>query len=139
MDEPPREGFVWSDNWSIESFFSLGFISVVLAMAIIFTFHTIYNTLRKKRGATGGVMVENTLCNIEDDIEDNIENGDTPENNCEDIITIYTHPMMPDWLKLRKDIIFLQSCIEKGPIIGRGQFGVVLKGQLTLGNAVYVF
>ena len=84
-------------------------------------------------------MVENEFYNIEDDIEDNSEKGDQPENNFEDILTIYTHPMMPDWLKLRKDMIFLQSCIEKGPVIGRGQFGVVLKGQLTLGNAVYVF
>ena len=41
--------------------------------------------------------------------------------------------------KEKKEMIFLQSSIEKGQMIGRGQFGVVFKGKISLGNAVYVF
>ena len=46
--------------------------------------------------------------------------------------------LIPSWLKDRKEIIFSPRCIEKGEELGRGQYGYVYKGKLTLGKSVYV-
>ena len=45
---------------------------------------------------------------------------------------------LPDWLQNRKEMIFPDTAVIKGQQIGKGDFGVVLKGSLVQGNAVYV-
>ena len=42
----------------------------------------------------------------------------------------------PDWLKDKKEMVFLKNSIVKGKLLGKGQFGVVYKGKLHQGNAV---
>ena len=44
--------------------------------------------------------------------------------------------IFPDWLQIRKEMIFPESAILKGQKLGKGQFGVVMKGALILGNAM---
>ena len=44
--------------------------------------------------------------------------------------------IFPDWLQNRKEMIFPESAILKGQKLGKGQFGVVMKGALILGNAM---
>ena len=43
---------------------------------------------------------------------------------------------LPDWLKDKKEMIFLKNSITKGKLLGKGQFGNVYKGKLYQGNAV---
>ena len=45
--------------------------------------------------------------------------------------------MLPIWLQNKKDMIFYQSSVIKGDLLGRGQFGAVFKGKLVQGSAVY--
>ena len=47
-------------------------------------------------------------------------------------------PVLPDWLKERKEMIFSSDCVEKGKKLGSGQFGAVFKGKFIQGLAVYV-
>ena len=42
----------------------------------------------------------------------------------------------PDWLKDKKEMVFLKNSIVKGKLLGKGQFGNVYKGKLHQGNAV---
>ena len=44
--------------------------------------------------------------------------------------------IFPDWLQNRKEMIFPESAILKGQKLGKGQFGIVMKGALILGNAM---
>ena len=44
--------------------------------------------------------------------------------------------IFPDWLQNRKEMIFPESAILKGQKLGKGQFGIVMKGALVLGNAM---
>ena len=46
--------------------------------------------------------------------------------------------MLPDWLRDRKEMLFPETAVIRGEQLGRGQFGVVLKGALIQGKAVYV-
>ena len=46
--------------------------------------------------------------------------------------------LLPDWLRERKEMIFPEYTVVKGEQLGKGQFGVVLKGALVQGKAVYV-
>ena len=45
---------------------------------------------------------------------------------------------LPDWLQKRKEMIFPNTAVIKGQKLGKGQFGIVFKGALVQGNAVYV-
>ena len=45
-------------------------------------------------------------------------------------------PELPKWLKERPDMIYPQTCIERGQQLGDGQFGTVFKGKLVLGKSV---
>ena len=42
----------------------------------------------------------------------------------------------PDWLKDKKEMVFLKNSIVKGKLLGKEQFGNVYKGKLHQGNAV---
>ena len=42
----------------------------------------------------------------------------------------------PDWLKDKREMVFLKNSIVKGKLLGKGQFGNVYKGKLHQGNAV---
>ena len=42
----------------------------------------------------------------------------------------------PDWLKDKKEMVFLKNSIVKGKLLGKGQFGNVYKGKFHQGNAV---
>ena len=42
----------------------------------------------------------------------------------------------PEWLKDKKEMVFLKNSIVKGKLLGKGQFGNVYKGKLHQGNAV---
>ena len=42
----------------------------------------------------------------------------------------------PEWLKDKREMVFLKKCIVKGKLLGKGQFGNVYKGKLHQGNAV---
>ena len=44
--------------------------------------------------------------------------------------------IFPDWLQKRKEMVFPESAILKGQKLGKGQFGIVMKGALVLGNAM---
>ena len=44
--------------------------------------------------------------------------------------------ILPDWLRKRKEMVFPESAILKGQKLGKGQFGIVMKGALVLGNAM---
>ena len=46
--------------------------------------------------------------------------------------------ILPSWLRVRPEMIYPQSCIEKCQQLGQGQFGSVFKGKLIQGKAVYV-
>ena len=46
--------------------------------------------------------------------------------------------ILPNWLRVRPDMIYPHSCIEKRQQLGQGQFGCVFKGVLIQGKAVYV-
>ena len=46
--------------------------------------------------------------------------------------------LLPDWLRERKEMIFPETAVVMGEQLGKGQFGVVLKGALVQGKAVYV-
>ena len=43
---------------------------------------------------------------------------------------------LPNWLKDKREMVFLKKCIVKGKLLGKGQFGNVYKGKLHQGNAV---
>ena len=58
---------------------------------------------------------------------------DSEENGNKDDDSI-----LPSWLRVRKEMIFPQRCIETSQQLGKGQFGSVFKGKLIQGNAVYV-
>jgi hypothetical protein len=45
-------------------------------------------------------------------------------------------PLLPEWLHGRKEIIYDQSCIEKGEKSWHGHFGSVYEAKIRLGNAV---
>ena len=45
--------------------------------------------------------------------------------------------LLPNWLRERNEIIFDNSCIEIGQILGIGNFGTASEGKIKLGNAVY--
>ena len=45
-------------------------------------------------------------------------------------------PLLPEWLSGRKEMIFDQSCIEKGEKSWHGHFGSVYEARIRLGNAV---
>ena len=80
---------------------------------------------------------------IKEDNEDYISEKCESVKEClidtTDIFPIHEHPLLPDWLKLQTEMIFPHRCIEKHQMIGRGQYGVVFKGKITVGNSVYVF
>ena len=42
----------------------------------------------------------------------------------------------PDWLKDKREMVFLKNSIVKGKLLGKGQFGNVYKGKLHQGYAV---
>ena len=42
----------------------------------------------------------------------------------------------PNWLKDKREMVFLKNSIVKGKLLGKGQFGNVYKGKLHQGNAV---
>ena len=44
--------------------------------------------------------------------------------------------IFPEWLRNRKEMIFPKSAIIEGQKLGKGQFGIVMKGALVQGNAV---
>ena len=133
MDKPSYK-FASVADLSMLNFAGLSSSVILLAIAIIFVFLTIYNHWRKHREITGVMWEDNEYYNSEGS-----ERGNELQIENEDEFAIHNHPMLPDWLKERKEMIFLQRCIEKGQKIGSGQFGIVFKGKLTLGNAVYVF
>ena len=44
--------------------------------------------------------------------------------------------ILPVWLQNRKEMIFPESAILRGQTLGKGQFGIVMKGALVQGNAM---
>ena len=44
--------------------------------------------------------------------------------------------MLPNWLQNKKEMIFYQSSVTIGDLLGRGQFGAVFKGRLVQGSSV---
>ena len=46
--------------------------------------------------------------------------------------------ILPQWLRVRPEMIYPHSSIELNHELGKGQFGCVFKGNLRQGNAVYV-
>ena len=65
---------------------------------------------------------------LEDEIKCNYK-GESP---------VHCIPMVPDWVKNRKEMVYPQKCIKKGRQLGSGQFGAVFIGKLIQGTAVYV-
>ena len=45
---------------------------------------------------------------------------------------------LPNWLFKKRGMIYPQDKVEKQETLGRGKYGVVFKGRLMQGNAVYV-
>ena len=43
--------------------------------------------------------------------------------------------VLPDWLMHRREMIFPETSVIKGQQLGRGQFGIVQKGELVQGYA----
>ena len=43
--------------------------------------------------------------------------------------------VLPNWLMNRKEMIFSETSVIKGQQLGRGQFGIVQKGELVQGYA----
>ena len=43
---------------------------------------------------------------------------------------------LPNWLKDKREMVFLKNSIVKGKLLGKGQFGNVYKGKLHQGYAV---
>ena len=43
--------------------------------------------------------------------------------------------VLPDWLMHRREMIFPETSVIKGKQLGRGQFGIVQKGELVQGYA----
>lgn len=43
--------------------------------------------------------------------------------------------VLPDWLMNRREMIFPETSVIKGQQLGRGQFGIVQKGELVQGYA----
>ena len=43
--------------------------------------------------------------------------------------------VLPDWLMDRREMIFPETSVIKGKQLGRGQFGIVQKGELVQGYA----
>ena len=119
---------------NMPNFGELSFGVIPLAIVITFVFLSICKRWYKNR--------EMPVVKWEDKeyyLSEIIENDKDCQTDIDDAFTLHNHPMLPGWLKEHKDMIFLQSNIEKGQMIGRGQFGVVFKGKINLGNAVYVF
>ena len=61
------------------------------------------------------------------------------QNNDDNAIEAFSFgddDIFPDWLRNRKEMIFPESTILKGQTLGKGQFGIVMKGALVLGNAM---
>ena len=55
-----------------------------------------------------------------------------PEKN------IIGEPIIPEWLSSTPDMFYPPSLLTKGKGLGKGNFGAVFEGKLSLGNAVYV-
>ena len=43
---------------------------------------------------------------------------------------------LPKWLTDNPEMIFPQECIEKGPQLGEGLYGIVFKGKLVVGKCM---
>ena len=67
-----------------------------------------------------------------------IDNPDYSLSSCESVLS-KIEPILPEWLRNKKDMIFDTGCITKGNKLGHGHFGAVFEGKIRLGNAVYVF
>ena len=69
----------------------------------------------------------------------NIKRPRDEENNIETKIDVTQAEdnILPDWLRDRKEMLFPETAVIRGEQLGKGQFGVVLKGALIQGKAVY--
>ena len=43
---------------------------------------------------------------------------------------------LPQWLRENPDMIYPERCVQKGQKLGKGQYGSVFEGKLTLGKIV---
>ena len=60
------------------------------------------------------------------------------KDSLEDEVNQREESVLPNWLRNRKEMIFSESSIIKGQQLGKGQFGIVMKGVIIQGNARYV-
>jgi hypothetical protein len=71
----------------------------------------------------------NTDLNLEINEFHRKDESDTEENETDGSI-------LPDWLSSRPEMIYPLNSIEKGKMLGHGNYGIVVKGTLTQGCAV---
>ena len=64
------------------------------------------------------------------------ESSITDEKDGKDLVE--SNPL-PDWLKMRPEMIYDSSCIERGKELGHGHFGAVYEGTIRFGNAMWVY
>ena len=114
-------------------------ISTAVILVIVFTLilvHIIYFYI-KRRKITGRLNVDDKLktknLTIKRMDNQDYESSITDEKDGKDLVE--SSPL-PDWLKMRPEMIYDSSCIERGKELGHGHFGAVYEGTIRFGNAM---
>ena len=112
-------------------------IAFMICIAITASVY-IYRQISKHAEAASKVLWEDNKFYESDNSTASIEDENKFTYKTETESPVDGRPMVPDWLKNRKEMVYPQNCIERCRQLGSGQFGTVFMGKLVQGTAVYV-
>ena len=116
------------------SFLLIAFMICIAITASVY----IYRQISKHAEAASKVLWEDNKFYESDNSTASIEDENKFTYKTETESPVDCRPMVPDWLKNRKEMVYPQNCIERCRQLGSGQFGTVFMGKLVQGTAVYV-
>ena len=112
----------------------MGFFVAFMIVVFLLVSLRLYRRIKSKK--TANLVWEDNTCHKSEDSEGGYVDENDSSFNRESLDD--DEPILPGWLKARKEMVYPQRSIEKGKQLGSGQFGEVFKGRLVQGTAVYV-
>ena len=120
-----------------QSSISIAVLVIVITLLFGATISLIVYFYIKRRKITGRLNVDDKLktknLTIKRMDNQDYESSITDEKDGKDLVE--SNPL-PDWLKMRPEMIYDSSCIERGKELGHGHFGAVYEGTIRFGNAM---